>query len=114
MSTPEGKVKAKVKALIKQLNFEWQLIQDCHIYTHWPVQTGFGAPTLDCIGCHRGHFFAIETKAPGGVLTARQQATIREMGEAGAKVFVIGEEPTQDSLFPYSGLKVFEEWLRTL
>lgn len=34
--TPEGKVKAAVKKLLK-------LYPD--VYAHWPVQTGYGAPT---------------------------------------------------------------------
>lgn len=111
MATPESKVKAKVKALIKKMSDEMPFTS---IYSHWPVQTGFGAPTLDCIGCAGGHYFAIETKAPGGRLTARQEATIHEMRAAGAKVFVIGEESKQDSMFPYSGLEDLERWLKLL
>lgn len=78
--TPEGKIKAAVKRKLNSL-------YEC--YHHWPVQTGMGAPTLDCVGCYRGMFFAIETKAPGKVPTARQEHTIEEMAGAGACVMVI-------------------------
>ncbi len=111
MATPESKVKKAVKEVLKHFD----------AYQHWPVQTGFGAPTLDCVGCCKGHFFSVETKAPGGKLTPRQQATIEEMRAAGAKVFVVGEYEvtgSQGSLFPkaavYSGVLEMEEWLRTL
>lgn len=114
MPTPEAKVKRKVKDLLARLNDEWEPLAADSIYTHWPVQMGMGAPTLDCVGCHRGHFFAIETKAPGKEPTDRQRATIRDMEEAGGKVFVIGEEELQGSLFPYSGLAELESWLRGL
>jgi hypothetical protein len=77
--TPEGKVKEKVKRVLKKYGAYW----------HMPVQNGMGKPTLDIVGCHKGRFFAIETKAPGGQLTARQQHTIQEMLKSKANVFVI-------------------------
>lgn len=86
--TPEGKVKAKVKAVLKEFGSD--------VWAHWPVQTGYGAPTLDCTGSVRnfrtalGIAFAIETKAPGKQLTDQQKATIRSMLRAGTKVFLIG------------------------
>lgn len=91
--TPEGKVKKRVKAII-----ETRALQDgTRIYTNWPVPIGYGESTLDCIGCHRGQFFAIETKAPGKKLTPRQQMVKELMVEAGARVFVIdGDEGCQE------------------
>ena len=53
MATPEGKVKEKVKKLLKAHG----------AYYHMPVQNGMGAPSLDFIGCHRGLYYGIETKA---------------------------------------------------
>ena len=79
MQTPEGKVKAKVKRLIK----------DVGAYQHWPVQTGYGSPTLDCIGCSDGRYFAVETKAPGKKLTPRQELTKSEIEDAGGIVFIV-------------------------
>jgi len=99
MSTPEGKVKTKVKALLKK--------NGC--YQFWPVQTGYGAATLDCIGCYMGLYFSVETKAPGKHLTPRQELTREAMEKAGATVFVIGEY--QDADGEYSGMDELAEWL---
>jgi len=120
MSTPEGKVKAKVKRILKKY--------DC--YQFWPVQTGYGAPTLDCIACANGHFIGIETKAPGKHPTPRQQLTIDDMKSAAATVMVIGEYKRGDTVRvatqtppyhkdivveeEYSGLGELEAWLLML
>ena len=80
--TPEGKVKEKVKKVLKEYN----------AYYHMPVQNGMGKPSLDFICCHKGRFLAIETKTEKGKLTLRQEATIDEMQKAGAIVLVIRGE----------------------
>lgn len=82
-STPEGKVKEQVKRALKLLQSKGY-----PVYYHMPVQNGMGKPTLDFIGCIKGQFFAIETKAPGKKPTERQQSTIEDMRKAGAHVFV--------------------------
>jgi hypothetical protein len=97
--TPEGKVKDKVKRLLKK--------HDC--YQFWPVQTGYGAATLDCLGCCNGRYFSIETKAPGKTLTPRQKLTLADMADAGAAVFVVGEYLDDDG--EYSNLSTLEAWL---
>lgn len=76
---PEAKVKNRVKKILKA--------HGCYYFM--PVQTGYGAATLDFLICCNGTFVAIETKAPGKVPTKRQELTIKEMTEAGAIVFVI-------------------------
>src|SRR5258708_32290312 len=78
--TPEGKIKAAVKRVLNRL---WET------YHHWPVQNGMGAPCLDCHGCYRGMYFAIETKAPGKVPTPRQSQTIASIAAAEGCVLVI-------------------------
>lgn len=88
--TPEGKIKAKVKKLLAAHDDLW---------AHWPVQTGYGAPTLDCTGSSRGRAFAIETKAPGKKLTPRQELTVENMHLGGVKVFVIDSEESMVPLF---------------
>ena len=94
--TPEGKVKEKVKAIIKAYK--------PHVYSHWPVLNGMGAPTLDCVGCANGEYFAVETKADGKALTPRQLVTLEEMRKAGARVFIIvGVDDLE--------LKAFDSWL---
>lgn len=90
--TPEGKVKALVKAVLKEHGAYW----------HCPVQNGMGAPSLDFIGAFNGLFFAAETKAGNKQMTERQQVTAQSMEKAGAKVFLINEG---------EGLDALKEWL---
>lgn len=82
--TPEGKVKHAVKTIL--------LEHDCYYFM--PVQNGMGTPGLDFHCAVRNAHdaasaFAIETKAPGKKLTARQKKTKESMERAGVKVFVI-------------------------
>jgi hypothetical protein len=91
--TPEGKVKAKVKA---KLNAHGA-------YHFWPVQMGMGARTLDCLGGHNGRFFSIETKAPGQKMTEQQGAIAERMEYSRCKVFEISGP---------AGLAELETWLR--
>lgn len=105
--TPEGKVKVAVKKLLA--GFKPAL------YAHWPVQAGFGAPTLDCVGAINGHAYAIETKRPGEDLSERQELTKKEMERAGIRVFVIGRTAWSDDSgkrLVYDGMMELEEWLR--
>ena len=85
-STPEGKVKNTVSKLLKSV--------DGLFYT-MPVPSGFGESTLDYIGCYRGKYFAVETKAPGKKPTGRQDMIIEKMRKAGGAVFVIDGDTTE-------------------
>jgi hypothetical protein len=85
----EVSIKAAVKLRLKELG----------AYQHWPVQNGMGAPCLDCHGCFDGLYFGIETKAPGKLPTARQQATIRQIRDAGGLTFVIDSLEQARALF---------------
>lgn len=100
--TPEGKVKTRVKKILAKFKPK--------LWDHWPVQSGYGAPTLDCTGAISGRAFAIETKAPGEHPTPRQQLTIEEMRAAGIRVFVIGESVVDGY---YSGELELFEWLKS-
>ena len=91
--TPEGKVKEKVKKILKKYS----------VYQHWPVLNGMGAPTLDCVGCANGRFFAIETKAANKQPKPRQEITMRDMRAAGATVFLVNE---------VEGMNELESWLQ--
>lgn len=75
--TPEGKVKAEIKAGLKALG------PDCQFFM--PVQTGYGQRAVDFIGCHKGRYFAIEVKrADGkGKLTAIQRKFLDDVKRAG-------------------------------
>lgn len=85
-STPEGKVKKTVSALLRATP---------DLYYFMPVQGGMGASTLDYLGCYRGKFFAIETKAPGKKPTDRQNMIIKRIRETGGAVFVIDGDITE-------------------
>jgi len=85
-TTPEGKVKKLVKLHLKAAG----------AYGFWPVQTGMGSRTLDCLGCHRRRAFAIETKAPGKQPTEQQLWLIQQMQLAGMAVFVIDSTDLSD------------------
>jgi hypothetical protein len=91
--TPEGRVKANVKKVVQS----WLTKHPQLIYIYMPVPGGFGAPSLDFIGCAAGHFFAIETKAKGKKLTAQQVQTSALMRAAGGRVFeIIGDDGLEE------------------
>lgn len=85
-TTPEGKVKKTVSTLLKSVE---------GLFYTMPVPSGFGESTLDYIGCYRGKYFAVETKAPGKKPTDRQEAIINKMRKAGGAVFVIDGDLTE-------------------
>jgi hypothetical protein len=82
--TPEGKVKQKVREVLKAHPDVWYFM---------PVLNGMGQPTLDFLCAVRvkdtAAMFAIETKSPGNKPTERQKVTIEKMEAVGVKVFVI-------------------------
>lgn len=56
-TTPEGRVKAKIKAYLKTLDNCWQFS---------PAANGMGVSGIpDIIICYKGKFVAFEVKAPG-------------------------------------------------
>jgi hypothetical protein len=81
--TPEGRIKQRVTALLKSYN---------GMYYYMPVPSGYGESTLDYIGCYKGQFFSVETKAPGKKPTNRQMQIIAAMERAGGAAFVIDSE----------------------
>lgn len=87
--TPEGKVKAMVKRALATLSDEYHFM---------PVQNGMGAPALDFYCCIGGAFVAIETKAPGKKLTARQELTRAAIIRAGGYVFIIDGQASLDNM----------------
>jgi hypothetical protein len=90
--TPEGKIKAKVDALLKQYG----------AYYFKPVQNGMGAPGLDYHCVLRGHAFFIETKAPGKHMTPRQRQTTQRIGAAGGVVWEVNSD---------AAIAALEAWL---
>jgi hypothetical protein len=94
--TPEAKVKIRVKVLLALHNVYW----------HMPVQNGMGAPSLDFVCCHKGRYFAIETKAGDKKATPRQQITINAIHRAGGPAFVVNETPKT--------WEILEEYLKSI
>lgn len=83
-TTPEGKVKAAVKKLLKERG----------VYYYMPMSNGMGvvgAPDFIC--CWNGRFLAIETKAPGkrGNTTANQDKQLAAIRAAGGIAIVIDD-----------------------
>lgn len=88
--TSEGKIKAKVTALLKSFG---------HKVTHeMPVPSGWGKPGLDYIVCCAGYFVAIETKVPGKKLTVRQERYANRVKGAGGVVLVVKDDDDLERL----------------
>ena len=82
-ATPESKVKAKIKAILKEHG----------VYYAMPIGTGYGnAGVPDFLCCVNGRFLAIEAKANGGKTTALQDKNLRDIGLAGGITFVLNED----------------------
>ena len=94
--TPEGRVKKRVKYVLAEAD---RMLG--RVYSNWPVPAGYGKPMLDCVGCFKGRFFAIETKAPGKKPTPLQRLTAEQMGAAGATVFIIEDEQGVEELWAW-------------
>lgn len=73
----EGKLKRQVKEYLTTRG----------AYYLMPAGSPYGKPGLDFVGCYKGRFFAIETKAPGKAITKRQELTAEKMRAAGGVVF---------------------------
>lgn len=92
MTTPESLIKKAVKEILGRHR----------VWYNMPVPVGYGKSMLDFIGCHRGLFFAIETKRPGKDPTPRQELSIAEMVAAGGMVFIIDDG---------AGMRRLDAWL---
>lgn len=78
--TPEGKVKAEVKAMLKELG----------IWYCMPMGQLFGkAGVPDFLVCVRGRFVGIETKAATGKVTALQKMEGEKIEKSGGKWLVV-------------------------
>ena len=81
-STPESKVKTKIKAILKEQG----------VYYAMPIGTGYGnAGVPDFLCCVNGRFLAIEAKAGSGQTTALQEKNLRDIEAAGGITLVIRE-----------------------
>jgi Holliday junction resolvase len=81
-STPEKKVKDKVK----------QILKDKGAYFFSPVTGGYGASGVpDIVCCYKGRFIGIETKAGSGKPTALQEKNLVEITEKGGVAILVNE-----------------------
>ena len=86
-TTPEAKVKAKIKDILKAQN----------VYYAMPIGTGYGNSGVpDFLCCVNGHFLGIEAKAGKGTTTALQEKNIRQIKDAGGTAVI--NEGTLDYL----------------
>ena len=82
-TTPEAKVKAKIKDILKAQN----------VYYAMPIGTGYGNSGVpDFLCCVNGHFLGIEAKAGKGTTTALQDKNIQQIKDAGGTATVINED----------------------
>ena len=96
-STPEAKVKEKIKKILKERG----------AYYAMPMGTGYGNSGVpDFLGCLNGEFLAIEAKAGRGVPTALQEKNMRDIEKAGGRTLVINEQSLE--------LKVLEAILENM
>jgi pantoate kinase len=89
-ATPEAKVKAKIKAILKEHN----------VYYAMPIGSGYGNSGVpDFLCCVSGKFVAIEAKAGKGEPTALQEKNLRQIKEAGGLAVVIREVELENGYF---------------
>ena len=81
-STPEAKVKAKIKTILKAHG----------VYYAMPIGTGLGSSGVpDFLCCIGGKFVGIEAKAGKGKTTALQEKNLRQINEGGGIGIVVNE-----------------------
>lgn len=86
-STPEAKVKAKIKAILKEHG----------VYYAMPIGTGYGNSGVpDFLCCVNGKFLAIEAKAGKGQTTALQESNLRAIRASRGTAMVINEAGLAD------------------
>lgn len=93
--TPEGKVKAHLRALLDELDNTWYFM---------PVSNGMGKHGVpDFIVCMHGMFFGFETKTSTGKVNLRQQWALEDIREAGGKAIVVSPENINDVIKDVQG-----------
>jgi len=86
-TTPEAKVKAKIKAILKAHN----------VYYAMPIGTGYGNSGVpDFLCCVNGKFLAIEAKAGKGKTTALQDKNIKQIIASGGLAIVVNEDNIEE------------------
>jgi Holliday junction resolvase len=82
MTTPEKKVKDKVKKMLK----------DVGAYSFMPATAGFGKSGVpDIVACIQGKFIGIECKAGKGKPTALQEKNLMDITNCGGYAVLVNE-----------------------
>jgi hypothetical protein len=82
MSTPESKVKTKVR----------KILDDLGAYYFFPATGGYGKSGVpDIVGCYQGRFFGIECKAGDNKPTALQMKNLDLIAEKGGVAYIVNE-----------------------
>jgi hypothetical protein len=81
MKTPEGVTKDDIKDVLKKYGDE--------LYAFWPIQTGYGVRTVDCLICFRGQFIAVEAKRQGARARKFQERILDKIREASGHAICI-------------------------
>lgn len=85
--TPEAKVKATVRKVLKELG----------AYSVMPVTGGYGTSGApDFLVCYAGRFIGIECKAGKNTTTALQEKNLQQIREAGGVALVINDHNVSD------------------
>jgi hypothetical protein len=79
--TPEGITKQDIKDVLKEYGVE--------LYAFWPVQTGYGVRTVDCLVCFRGQFIAVEAKRKGTRARRFQERILAQVCAAGGRALCV-------------------------
>jgi hypothetical protein len=91
--TPEGKVKDKIKKILKANN----------LYFAMPMGTGYGnAGVPDFLCCLNGRFLAVEAKAEDGKVSALQHRNLSDIEMGGGEAWIVNP----------SNLDEFEQWVK--
>lgn len=94
MPTPESYTKKRLREILAQYD---------GMYSYWPVPSGFGRTTVDCLGCYRGRFFIVETKAEKKKPTLKQTIELQDAEAAMGKSFWMAgpKDPAFDDLIAW-------------
>ena len=91
MKTPEGVTKDDIKKLLAAYGDE--------LYAFWPVQTGYGSRTVDCLICFRGLFIAVEAKRRGARARKFQERILDKIRDAnGHAICIDSADELRDTL----------------
>ena len=87
MTTPEKKVKDKVKKILAEFG----------AYYFMPATGGYGKSGVpDLVACLKGRFIGIECKANGGVPTALQEKNLTDIMNVGGIAVIVDETGIED------------------